>query len=225
MPINCGGGPFVGAIGANGPDGVVPATGYTKCCWVVIDQDSVANNFLSGDNGGGNGHAFWASGFPGNGGKLAAGHNGSYEIVLDPVKLVIGTEYFVRVTYDGTDLRLYKDEVLVAGPTAAANIGGTVKTEIGLFAAGNGLVGRMDDLRCYNRVIADSEGKDIRAARGADSIYSGILARWRFDEGALGAVASGANTLIDITKNGNHATPVNSPTYALSQLRKHRRAA
>jgi hypothetical protein len=82
------------------------------------------------------------------------------------------------------------------------------------------LNGKMDDARIYNRALAASEVDDLYAARGADSIYNGIIGRWRMDEGA-----SGAGSVIDLTANNNNGTPVGGPTYQESSLRKCRRVA
>ncbi len=115
--------------------GVVPTAAYTKSAWVWCAA-SGTNSILSGDNSTSR-HVFWVP--AGNGGMLAAGHNGNYTLVQDSVPLLLSNWVHVAVSYDssvnGGTLKLYKNGVLVGGSQAiasnvtaasagAANIGG-----------------------------------------------------------------------------------------------------
>jgi hypothetical protein len=81
--------------------------------------------------------------------------------------------------------------------------------------------GILDDVRIYNRVLSAEEVATIYSAvqtAGHDGIVNGLVARYTLSEGAPGVAASGAGAIKDIGPNGFDGTPVNSPTWAESEL-------
>jgi len=68
-------------------------------------------------------------------------------------------------------------------------------------------------MRLYNRQVSLAEIKSIYYAQGNDNIVNGLVGRWLMNEKPDGQAATVANSVIDISGNGNHGTPVNSPTY------------
>jgi len=84
---------------------------------------------------------------------------------------------------------------------------------------GYDFTGQIFDLRFYNRVLSVAERTAIYYARGNDNIVNGLKARWLMNEKPDGQAASGANSVIDISGNGNHGTPVNSPIYRGAPMR------
>jgi hypothetical protein len=79
----------------------------------------------------------------------------------------------------------------------------------------DGLIGFIDDVRVYNRILTEAEILTIYACRGCDNINNGLQGRWLMDEGAEGAACG---TIVDYTGNRN-GTPNGTPTYAASWLK------
>lgn len=74
--------------------------------------------------------------------------------------------------------------------------------------------GYLDDVRIYNREIADAnERQCIFKSQGHDGIVDGLVARYLMNEKHPGAIASGAGSIVDLSSKGNHGTPTGSPVY------------
>lgn len=86
----------------------------------------------------------------------------------------------------------------------------------------NYLTGILFDIRCYNRCLTANEIAEIYHRRGADKIWQGLVGWWRLDEKPTGQTASGGSSVIDLSGNGNHGTPYNSPVYQASPHRLRR---
>jgi hypothetical protein len=133
---------------------------YTKSAW-VRRTGTGNNNIISGHNSTGR-HALLAATVYGY--LLAAGHNGTWNSVIDNVAIPTGVWTHVAVTYDATlaggTLKLYRNGRLTGGTPVATNIapptGAT--TWIGGFQApGNGWVGQLDDARLYDHALTADE--------------------------------------------------------------------
>ena len=74
-------------------------------------------------------------------------------------------------------------------------------------------VGEMGDVRLYNRALSADEWKIIYEARGSDNIVNGLVMRLLMNEKVEGSTPSGNYSVIDISNEGNHATPKVAPTY------------
>ena len=130
-------------------EGVFPTgSSYTKTAWVYRTGSGLngGNNIISGDTNGG-GHAFWARDSLGN--RLSAGHNGTWDSVIDSEALPTGAWFHVAVTWDSSTglMSLYKNGALVSGsgavPTATITTPVTDATvSIGSFGGRTGLCGR-----------------------------------------------------------------------------------
>lgn len=92
-------------------------------------------------------------------------YNGSWAVVRDSITPTVGSIYHVVGTYDGTNLRLYRNGSLVAGPTAA---GISLPTSVGVFYLGRRhdatatyrFPGEIGDIAIYNGVLTDHEVND-----------------------------------------------------------------
>ena len=76
--------------------------------------------------------------------------------------------------------------------------------------------GILFDVRIYNRALTANEIAEIYHKRGADRVWQGLVGRWRLDEFVTGA------SVRDLSGNGNHGTPYNSPVYQASPHRLRR---
>ena len=68
------------------------------------------------------------------------------------------------ITFGGGVLKIYIDGVLdrqVTQASASTQFTGTASLEIGYCTAGSNYVGRLDDIRIYNRVLTDAEIKTV----------------------------------------------------------------
>lgn len=158
--------------------------------------------------------------FPGAGGTLRFTIIGTN---LDSVSTITDTTtlHHLAFTYNvSTNLMsLYIDGVLDNSTTSANDYTGS-----GTFHIGEDIITRecsaiMDDFRIYdNVVLSAAEVATIFACRGHDDIRSGLVGRYTFMEKAPGQTATGAGSIIDLSGNGNHATPVSSPTYRANGL-------
>ena len=122
--------------------------------------------------------------------------------------------HHVAVTWDGVNVNIYLDAVLVGGPNAFAGpivYSGADVFEIGASNAHDGSVnGPAADARIYNRGLSAKEVKELFQARGADSIVQGLVGRYIGNEGAVGVVG-GAGSIKDISKTKNNGTPTKDP--------------
>ncbi len=95
--------------------------------------------------------------------------------------ITLGTTnwYYIVYTYDGTNIRGYVNNALVAGPTAASGTGnnnyGEQGTRIGARVWTNGASSALfssaivDEARFYNRVISSAEMSNLYAAHAANN--------------------------------------------------------
>jgi hypothetical protein len=179
---------------------------YTKTAWVYSTGDGAngGNNIISGDANGG-GHAFWAPTTFGR--HLSAGHNGTWNIVQDPVALALNTWYFVAVTWDAStgDMALYKNGAIVdSGNTGVAVTDATIS--VGSFGSSNGYMwaGTIDEVRIYPRALSSAQIQSLYAS-GPDVIVS--------DETAVGEMWMAMVTPFSESEAG---TPIPSDTVLIA---------
>jgi len=145
-----------------------------------------------------------------------------------------GTWHHIAATYDGPNnsLVLYVDGQSVgltydhqttadnfanfqyAMMVGAMNVRGT---------AGYSLVGALADVRLYDRILTAAEAAIIHEVRGADGIAGNLYARWIMNEKPDGESATAASSVIDVSAQGCHGTPVKEaiggwPTYKAAPL-------
>ena len=133
------------------------SSSYTKMAWVHLTAYA-SNNIISGSGNSG-GHALWTRNNSND--TLSAGHNGDWDIVIDPDPLLLNTWYFVAVTFDyGTgEMILYRD----GNPVDVATVGaGDLDVTddavyIGAFGGGYQMNGRIDDARVYSHVLSPEQ--------------------------------------------------------------------
>jgi len=138
--------------------------------------------------------------------------------------------HIVAVYIESTkEQKIYLDGSVVATNTATYSpasssynlvVGG--KWEDPLSEYTTFLDGDMFDVRLYKRALSEAEVNIICNSRGFDNVVSNLMARWLMDEKPDGTAASGSNSIIDLSGNGNHGTPYNSPVYRSAPVRMRR---
>jgi hypothetical protein len=137
-----------------------------------------------------------------------------------------GEEHCVVITRSGLNYNLYDNGVLntnkTESSTSAANVGASAKN-LSIAREWDGTDytdGKIWDVRIYdNNVISAAEAQIIYESRGCDNITDGLGGRWLLDEQPDGTVATGANTVRDISGNAIHGTPTNNPTYSAQAVK------
>ena len=135
--------------------------------------------------------------------------------------MVADTEYFLAGRYDGVNLSVYLDAVQVGSVPKAGNVR-QVSADVWIADTPpddtRPFFGPIEDVRVYDRCISLDELQTIYALRGRDNITRDLIGRWMLNEKAPGTTASGANSIIDLSGQEHHGTPVNSPPYEVSTL-------
>jgi hypothetical protein len=126
-----------------------------------------------------------------------------------------GTWYHITGVYDGSYLRVYIDGVEEANLEKTGNVRSVVNSETALFTDPKQTTTRssdaeMYDVRVYNRALLVAEINTIYQLNGRDSIYYGLVARWKMDDLPPDTSLSGSEIIKDMV-GGYHATPVNTP--------------
>lgn len=138
--------------------------------------------------------------------------------------LTAGTWYHLTGQFvPSTSVQIWLNGVLSNEKTAG--IPATMYDPANNVAFGNrpdgsqGLDGKMDDVRIYNRNLGAGEMQTIHDSYGRDGILDGLVSRWLLHEGAPGVALSGSNSVKDLTPFGNHGSPLGTvPLYLESQL-------
>ncbi len=134
----------------------------------------------------------------------------------------IHTAIWVR---DGT-----KGEMFLDGLSIGSQINGalgtiTVDDGVAPYIAANTspashwFDGDLIEMRIYKRALTVAETKILHSAQGHDNIVNSMTGRWLMNEKPDGETADDANSVIDISGNGNHGTPANNPVYRASLMK------
>ena len=135
---------------------VLGSTAYTKSCWVYFNgyQD---NNIISSSSGG----HFMYMGVAGATHKIYCGHSDwpSYIAFPSVANFNLNTWYYVALTFNTTDgMKLYVNGVFDSAYTANKSPRpGNGSTNIGTFAGGNLLNGRVARVYCYTKSLSAAE--------------------------------------------------------------------
>jgi len=130
----------------------------------------------------------------------------------------INTWHWMAMKWDGSEVAIYYDNQEEASP---ATTGTLVDNNSDLGVGGHvdsptdrRFPGWIDDVRVYNRAISDTREREaIFRGGGKDGIRQGLVLRLLMNEKHPGATASGSGSIIDISGQGNHGTPIGSPVY------------
>lgn len=139
--------------------------------------------------------------------------------VLDGVTAIsTGVWHFGALTWDGATKRLYLDDAEEANEAATGTLVTGTGEQVYLAAVEATTIrremdGLLEDMRIYDRALSVNELLTMYQLRGADGIVHGLLHRWRMNEGAENAVASGAGGVKDLAAGQFNGTAVGSPTY------------
>ena len=154
-------------------------------------------------------------------GKVMSDGTGGFDLVDVAGDKTDDVWRHVALVRDGSTWRLYVDGVEV-DTTAVSNASGSLDNTSDLLAGAADnegspsefITGATDDARIYDRAPTADEIAEIHALQGKDVIFNGLIFHTRLDEFAPGASASGADSVRDHSGNGNHGTPINTPTGA-----------
>jgi hypothetical protein len=131
--------------------------------------------------------------------------------------------------YTNQALLFYFNGVLDSSTAVAAWTGNTSNTvslgaAIAALASGvNPFDGILHDMRVYNRALSAAELQTITVSRGKDSLFSGLVNRWKLTELAPGVTAAAGASVRDSMNLQNDGTPQNSPVYATWLVSNRRR--
>ncbi len=133
------------------------------------------------------------------------------------------TWVYLTVVYDGANIKLYINGVLVKSDTETAtpNTSGTQPLYVGSSRTpGSFFPGSIDEVRVYNRALSPDEIKRLYRqtspqmnASQANKLRQGLVGMWTFD----GNDMSG-NTAIDRSGNANNGTLTNGPAKTIGKI-------
>jgi len=149
--------------GTGSASNVIPTTAYTKSVWFYLNTIA-DNNLLSSDTGG---HFMWFNSTS----TMYNGHTdwASYTSYGSTATFSTSTWYHVSLTFNTTDgFVLYINGIIDSTYTAQKTAHtGTGATNVGSFATGNLLNGRIASAMCYNRSLTSAEVlQNFNALRG-----------------------------------------------------------
>lgn len=132
---------------------------------------------------------------------------------------------WVFVAYDGETIRTYLNAVEKFTDTSPSGNIDSYATPLILGANKRGgsessdaFEGYIADCRIYNRALSVAELQAIVDGKGIDNIKSGLQSRWFMKELPAGSNCTGANVVRDMSGNGHHGTPQNTPIYRADRL-------
>ncbi|MFY7964900.1 MAG: CARDB domain-containing protein [Chitinophagaceae bacterium] len=119
----------------------------------------------------------------------------------------------VAATYNGSQMRIYQNGVLVATANYSGVIGNnTSPVTIGARSGGGALfAGKIDEVKIWNTALTQTQLRDKMCSKLAlnDAIVGNLMSYLNCDEVA-------ANYVYDLTDSLNHALLINSPAKVLS---------
>lgn len=160
-----------------------------------------------------------------DGSKTECWHSGS-GVVTQNAWAVSGSLHHLVLTFahnDATKGFIYLDGVDDTASNAAGPVIHHADDRISVAGSKNiaswqeYLEGLLADVRIYNRILSLAEVKAIYQQKGIDNIKD-YVGRWFMKELPAGSNCTGANVVRDISGNGNHGTPVNTPIYRADRL-------
>jgi len=172
---------------------MIPATNQISiAAWVNVNN--VLSNVVFGRTAISNAEPYFFRVQIGAGIRLAIKTGGVVTQVSGGPTLAIGRWYHIAGTWDGANVRLYTDGVLVAGPTAKT---GTFDVNAATAAVGildQGTIpfgGLMDDLRVYSRALSASEIATLAGSRSRQPPEDGMFLYLPMDEYPDGTAVDG----------------------------------
>jgi hypothetical protein len=195
----------------------------TVCSWCQVTASGSLQMIINRQTGTTPANEWWSLNLSGQAPRALIGDATSVTGVQAavPTALALNTWYHLAMTYDGTNILLYKDGVLIGSGTRTLTFGAdTSGVVIGANAQSAGdtniqefFLGNLEDLRVYSRVLSANELVTIMNSAGRDAIFNNILFHLRMNELSAGT-ATGANSIKDDSINSLHATPYGSCVYA-----------
>lgn len=148
--------------------------------------------------------------------------SGASNLLMSSTTLSNNTDCCVIVTRDATTIYLYLNDSLEDSVADSTNLTNAANLRIGYRNAGYSgqFDGRIwDACICKGVSLSLTQVKIIQYAQGADNIVDGLVGRWLMNEKPDGETATVASSVIDISGQGNHGTPTDSPVYRAAPVR------
>jgi len=120
-----------------------------------------------------------------------------------------GTTYFLVMRYDGTNMKLYCNDVEIA--TVAVTGDTAISSAVMAYLGDNPentvrtLNGIIDDVRVYTKALTVNEMTTIFYGGSQDGIIDSLLWNWPLNYGPITGVTKGASSIIDVGPNKAHA--------------------
>ncbi len=183
---------------------------YTKEAWVYYTGGGEGNNVISGDSITAN-TALWIpeeTGF-----RLAAGHNGDWDMVQDTAVFPVDQWVYVAVTYNQNQniLTLYKNGLQVSQKKGVPRLNYNDEGDslwVGAYGTGFFFNGAIDEVRIWNYAKTATELNDSKNLSLAGN-ETGLIAYYQFNEGTAAGNNASVTTLPDATANANDGTLYN----------------
>ncbi|MFN0048321.1 MAG: LamG-like jellyroll fold domain-containing protein [Cytophagales bacterium] len=128
----------------------------------------------------------------------------------DPAQMLINTWTHVAATFDAATSRtsLYKNGILVNTVTTPIPTRNGVGMGIGFNSGDQAFLGKMDEVRIWNRALSASEINVFMSCNPAAG-EPNLVARYDFNQGVAGANNAGLVTVADMSGNGNTGVATN----------------
>jgi hypothetical protein len=203
----------------------------TTSAWVYIvaGQNTTYNRIISHDNFGESGTRYTYTLREAYAGATDKPQFATYDSIFAPVAssptaLTTGWHFLAGVRVTHSTIKLYVDGVLAASNVdSTTGTLGTIPTNIALGSLSNGSTtlnevfrGTIDDARIYNRALSAQEiaqlyklGTVNAAHSSITTLNSGLVGYWTMDGGSINW---GANTITDLSGQGNTGTLVGMST-------------
>ncbi len=115
-------------------------------------------------------------------------------------------------TYDGTKAAtLDTSKAALVGVFGTDNVSLDASGATGTFVGAD--AGTDKTVQVSGLTLTGPQANDYEFQALGAQLPAGVVAYWRFEEGAAKTAASGANSILDSSGNGLNGTPVNGPTY------------
>ncbi|TAN34010.1 LamG domain-containing protein [Patescibacteria group bacterium] len=194
------------------PANLQPAN-ITASVWVKLNSDPGAAKSVISKRTDAPGNASFFLGY------RASANRMSFSIYSGADQIASSTNYSVGVwqnwvgTFDGSNVKLYRDSVLIDTKAAAVSItySDSYNVTIGNHASSFFWPGSIDDIRIYNRALSAAEVKQLYDA--AKQTYTqaapsrGLVGYWSMDGNDINGTK-----VYDKSGQQNHGTSANTPT-------------
>jgi hypothetical protein len=209
-------------------------TAVTHMCWVTIPQYPTSSNqgafaFYGHSATSSNGYAWEMGVLPSPG--LIVCETTTNSGLVDPTSasgISLNTWTHVAASWDSGSqtTKIYINGALssstsVPGTTLSTPTSGpftvAVDLNVGITHPQQELIGTLEDIRVYSRLLSAAEINTIWATRGRDGIVNNLVVSYRLDELSVGTTVTVSGIKDCSTNNVAFSNLTGSPSYALGQ--------